>query len=423
MKRALLLCVLLGFVPTAGVAQSSKTVYAQAKREAPGSQRSIDLFTRYVTLEPKDAWGFLALAETHAAARNFDEAFAALTRAETLAPGEEDVRIVRSRINRLHRASLPSIKPTVFFGRDTDSNTSFTIGAAGDVALSSSARAGVSGLRTSTSDGFVNGAVDRGAATLAVKSGGLRWTTEVGAARISHDSARNVMVGQTHLRWSAASQNSFVADVRVRRAPVTSSYSLLFAEAVLTEARASIDIPLGSRLKLRGLGQLGSIETNAITTTTEGGRENGGRATSQTNVERNQRIGVGGAVVGALSRTSEVSLLGYRLGYERASSGQYFAPQHVDMIELGTYTEIYRFDPLTIAFDAGAGVQRAQLFGEAAGEITPALRFWGQASVPLTPFVELNAEIDYYKSQLNTVTTNASWSSLAGGVSLRWLIR
>ena len=423
MKRALLLSVLLAVVPTAGIAQSSKAVYAQAKREAPGSQRSIDLYKRYVALEPDDAWGHLALAESHAAARNFDEAFAAMKRAETLAPGEEDVRIVRARINRLHRASLPSIKPTVFFSRDTDSNTSFTIGAAGDVALSSAARFGVTGLRTSTSDGFVNGAVDRGAATLAVKSGGLRWTSEVGAARISHDSARNVVVGQTHLRWSAASQNSFVADVRLRRAPVTSSYSLLFAEAVLTEARASIDIPLGSRLKLRGLGQLGSIETSAITTTTEDGRGNSGRTTSQTNVERNQRIGVGGAVVGSLSRASEVSLLGYRLGYEHASSGQYFAPQHVDMIEVGTYTEIYRFDPLTIAFDAGAGIQRAQLFGEEAGGITPALRFWGQVTLPISAYLELNSEVDYYKSQLSTVTTSARWSSLAGGLSLRLLIK
>ena len=114
--------------------------------------------------------------------------------------------------------------------------------------------------------------------------------------------------------------------------------------------------------------------------------------------------------------------MAYRLGYNAPGTGQYFAPEHIDMVEIGTYSEIYRFDPLTIAFDAGAGVQRSQLFGEEPGGMTPSLRFGGQVSLPLAQYIELNAEVDYYKSQLSTVTTSASWSSLAGGVSLRVLI-
>jgi hypothetical protein len=421
MSRRLLFAVAFLLFPLPAQAQTSKEIFAQARAAPAGSPEAIELYRRYTTLEPEDAWGFLGLAEAYASARRFGDAETALHRAETLAPGEEDIAIVKQRVERARRNVLPSFRPSAYVARDTDANTSTTFGAAGDAALGPMVRAGIAGGYTSTADGASTATIERGAATLAVKTTRLRWNAEVGGARLVHDRARTVPVGQTQLRWSAGTK-SVTADVRVRHAPVTTVYSLVNAETMLTEARALLDVPLFAGLKVRAAGQLGSIETSTLTAigTPRPGRGNQQQFSAL--VDRNQRVGFGGGLVLPYSPVSEAALTGYRLQYEDAGSGKYFAPEYVDVLELGTYAEIYRFDPLTIAFDAGVGAQRAKPFGQPEGEVKPSYRLWAQVSLPMARYVDLNGEIDYYKSQLSTVATSAGWSSFAGGISLRWLI-
>ena len=418
--------LLLSVTAPLSAQSTSKAVFAEAQREPPGSARSIDLYERYVKLEPSDAWGFLALAEAHAHAREFDDAFAALARAEKLAPGEADVAIVRARIKRAHRNSLPSVKPMSHLSRDTDGNASLRIGAAGDVSLSNAARAGLAGTRTLIDDGTNQATADQANATFAVKTSQLRWNAEVGVARISQTVVRNVPAVQTQLRW-AKSARAPVFDVRVRHAPLTAAYALVQAEAMLTEARGIVDLPIGAGIKLRTSGQLGGISDNVaadvINTPTGPGNPNripttGRRGAGSTN----RRMGIGAGLVRSLAATAELSVNGYRLSYNEPSTSGYFAPEHVDQLEVASYAEIYRFDPITIAIDAGVGVQRAKLFTQPPGGVTPAARFWGMLSAPLAEKVELNLEVDAYKSQLSTVATSASWSSMAAGLSLRLLI-
>ncbi|HEY0305088.1 MAG TPA: tetratricopeptide repeat protein, partial [Longimicrobiales bacterium] len=132
MIRRLAVLLVLLLIPAAVRAQNtSKEIFALGRAAAAGSPQQIELYERYTRLEPDDAWGHLALAEALAGARRFGEAEAALRRAETLAPGEEDVAIVRTRVERARRNYLPAIKPLAYITHDTDYNTSFTIGAAG----------------------------------------------------------------------------------------------------------------------------------------------------------------------------------------------------------------------------------------------------------------------------------------------------
>ncbi|HEX6064387.1 MAG TPA: tetratricopeptide repeat protein, partial [Longimicrobiales bacterium] len=236
MTRALRLILILLLVPAAARAQNtSKEIFAQGRAAAAGSPQAIELFERYTRMEPDDAWGFLALAEALASAGRFGDAETALQRAETLAPGDDDVAIVKARVERARRAFLPAVKPTAYLTRDTDENTSVTFGAAGDAAVGATLRAGLAGGRTSTDDGVSSATIERGAATLAVKTASVRWEAEAGAARLNHARSRTVAVGQTHLRWSPGTRG-VTADVRVRQVPVTSAYSLISAETMLTEA-------------------------------------------------------------------------------------------------------------------------------------------------------------------------------------------
>lgn len=427
MTRRLSCLLLLLLIPAAARAQqTSREIFTQARAAAAGSEQAIALYRRYTEMEPRDAWGHLALADALIVAQRFTDAEAAVRRAEALAPSEDDVAIVRARLERARRVVLPSIKPSSYFSRDTDANTTITIGAAGDVAMSPRVRTGLTAGHTIADDGTASATVDRALGTLAIRTTRLRWESEIGGARITHDRTRDVLVGQTHLRFSNGSRG-FTADLRVRQLPVTSAYALVNAETMLREARGLVDVPLFAGLKLRGTGQAGSIETSLLVPLSPTG-PGPGRGNNQppryvANVVSNQRYGYGGGVVLPYSPVSELSLTAYRLQYDHPSTGQYFAPEYVDVLELGTYAEIYRFDPLTIAVDAGVGAQRAKNFYEPVGEISPAARIWTLASLALSRYLELNGEVDYYRSQLSTVTTGASWSSLSGGVSLRWLIR
>lgn len=427
-RPALLLFLLL--IPAAARAQNtSKELFALGRAAAAGSAQQIELYERYTRAEPDDAWGHLALAEALAAARRFGEAEAALRRAEALAPDEEDVAVVKTRVERARRNYLPSIKPLAYVTHDTDDNTSFTVGAAGDAALSASVRAGITGGHTSIDDGASTASVERAAASLVVKSKNVRWDSELGGARLNHVRARTVPAGHTHVRVSTGAKG-VTADARVRMTPVTSVYSLINAEAMITEARALLDVPVFGGLKLRGSGQIGSVEASTLTPIGPAPGPRPGRGNQQQQeylaiADKNQRVGFGGGLVFAYAPVSEAALTAYRLQYDDAGPGLYYAPEYVDVIEIGTYSEIYRFDPVTIALDAGVGAQRAKSFGQPEGDVKPAYRLWSQVTVPLGRYVDLNAEVDYYRSQLAPIATVSTdgWSSISGGLSLRWLLR
>jgi cytochrome c-type biogenesis protein CcmH/NrfG len=67
-------------------------------RAAHDRAGAIALYRRYVTLEPRDAWGYVALADVLGASGDMSGALAAYANAARLGPGERDVRVGRARL-------------------------------------------------------------------------------------------------------------------------------------------------------------------------------------------------------------------------------------------------------------------------------------------------------------------------------------
>jgi tetratricopeptide (TPR) repeat protein len=78
---------------------SSRAVFRLAQLRAERDRAgAIALFRRYVALEPRDAWGHMALADALGAHGRMADAEAEYDEAERLEPGERDVRVGRARL-------------------------------------------------------------------------------------------------------------------------------------------------------------------------------------------------------------------------------------------------------------------------------------------------------------------------------------
>ena len=83
----------------------SRAVFRLAQlAESPGEQ--LALYRRYVALQPRDAWGWMAQGDALGRLTRYDEALAAYDRAAAIAPDERDVAIGRARLYQ--RADRPS---------------------------------------------------------------------------------------------------------------------------------------------------------------------------------------------------------------------------------------------------------------------------------------------------------------------------
>lgn len=427
MRRTIVLALLLMAARSlpAQAPDDSRAVFQMAAQRPQGSAESIALLERYVRLEPTDAWGFLALAESQAAARHFDEALRHVERAAALAPGEEDVEVVRQRVLRARRNAAPAIQPRTSYTRDSDANRLIQTSLAGDLSTGRTSRFGFSVTHSGTGDDFDSFKADEARAHFNVRTASTRLELSGGAARVDALNSFTTAVGRARLRINPR-PTAALADIRLTRTPVLVSPLLMVNQVVLTEARGTFELPLGKVFRLRANGQIGdmsSAEIDTITFDAGRSRSGGGMRNSLVNTRsHNTRTGMGGGLVARTGSSSEVSATYYQLSYESPATAGYFAPRLVRLIEAGTYTEIYDFDPLTVALDLGAGAQQVAQHGDELGEWKPALRAWAMLTLPLARAVELNIETDWYRSQLGTVATSSTWNSLSGALSLKWRI-
>lgn len=428
MRRALALVLLVMAAPSlpAQTPDDSRAVFQLAAQKPQGSAESIALLERYVRLEPSDAWGFLALAESQAAARDFDAALRNVQRAEALAPGEADVAVVRQRVLRARLNAAPAFQPRTAYTRDSDANRLIQTSLAGDLSTGRTSRFGFLVTHSSTGDDFDSFQADEARAQLHVRTASTRFELAGGAARVNALTSFTTAVGRARLRINPR-PTAGLMDIRLARAPLLVSPLLMVNQVVLTEARGTFELPLGKVFRVRANGQVGDMSSADIDTVTfNAGRGRGGMGSTRSSIvntrTHNTRIGLGGGLVARTGASSELSASYYQLSYESAATAGYFAPRLVRLIEAGTYTEVYNFDPVTIAFDLGAGAQQTALHGGELGKWTPALRAWGMLTVPVARTVEVNVETDWYKSQLGAVATSGTWSSFSGALSLKWRI-
>jgi Flp pilus assembly protein TadD len=390
-------------------------------------------------LEPRDRDFMVAHAD---ALRRAGRLRAAADALESALRVESDPA-ARQQLERIRAELAPSLQPRLGLTRDSDGNTLLTARLDATASVAEGVRLGVTGSRLNTRD-------DVGEATSWQGQIGVSWTgapgveleARIGAAGLpaaqavtfspqpgggtgSSGSGRGAGSGQgsagggqpgsslaassasvtplLHLRARWRRPQGLGAELRLQRAPASSSPLLLSTPVVVSDARASVDLPVTGKLYLRGLAR-------------------GGRITAGS--DANTRTGFGG---GAVLRGSagELGALVQRTQYARATSAPYFAPRRVEAVEMVGYLEIYRSWPLVIALDGGVGGERVTDWGVPTGSWAPAFRLWSQLSWNLGTGRSLDLELEAYDSHAGPTpaTTAAPWRSGSVAVSFKTPLR
>lgn len=451
--------------------QSSRALYQLARLEPRGSARAVSLLRRYVALEPEDAWGHGALARALVDAGEPRASLAAYDAALVLEPGErefvlgraralarsgrtgaaageyqrwldrnpddaealreladdlrqarrpraaaralerslrlEENEVAAGRLRALRMETAPAVRPQLRGSRDSDGNTVLTTRLEADASVAEGLRVGVLGGRVESGDGVAASTAWEGGVRLGWQPSRSAMVDALGGVAVLPSAAAGsageaLPLVRLRARWRPESGPS--AEVRVQHEPVTATPLLLGTPVVLGEARGVVDLPLLGPLHARALGRAGRLEAAG---------------------ETNTRVGFGGGGVVRLGGASEVGAVYQRTGYAAPSAAGYFAPERIESVEVGAYTEYYGAWPLTIALDAGAGGERIADWGGVVGGWEPAFRLWSQLSWSLSPGRELRLEAEAYETRAGAAIAPTAdgwrWGSL--GLSFHTAIR
>jgi hypothetical protein len=194
-------------------------------------------------------------------------------------------------------------------------------------------------------------------------------------------------------------------DLRLDRGPVGFSALLVTSRVVRSEARAALDVPAGA-FRLRGTGWLGQFESSGE--------------------PANGRAGGEGSLVMPLGSGRVQPSVNWRLvGFERASTAGYFAPQRAESVEGGLYIEGGDEGPWSVAADLGGGMQRVTEHGGVPGPWSPAWRAWANAAFAIGPSRAWFLELEAYDAPfaLEGAATAGSWRFLSVNSGIRWALR
>jgi tetratricopeptide (TPR) repeat protein len=460
----------------------SHAIFRLAQLESAPS-KTLQLYERYAKLEPKDAWGQMAVGDALARLHRYGEALDAYDHAQQLAPGERDVVVGRARIlsragqteasaetlamwvaqhdgdaeawellgrerlrmgrpggaatafqraQSLGRTSgaveriagaraqaSPAVEPTVGYLTDSDGNHAMRLGGLSEIVAQDGLRVSIGGHYTAVGDATQTINEGDGIVRLSARPRStVQLQLQGGASRVGGTTTAaswTAGVGEARLRLRAPLSGPSL-DLRAQRVVLDASPLLLMNQAVRSEARATLELPVGA-LRLRGTGRAGTI-TAVIPPPLS--RPSFGLRT----FESNSRFGGDLAVALPLGSRAEFSVQDHRLAYASATMAGYFAPRLVETREAGMYFELGE-DGITLATDLGAGVQRAAEHGAPNGHWTRALRGWSYLNIPFAPGRALWVEAEGYDAPFapEGVATSASWRSISISTGLRWAIR
>lgn len=487
---ALLACVVTASASSAQSATRADSVWERGDREAarrayaeevaqhPTNSRAIfrlasltanrpdalALYRRYVALEPRDAWGWMALGDHLARMGDTAEALAMYDRAAQVLPTERDVSIGRARIlanagrhalaaaalegwaiahaddgeawqeagrawqrsarprrasaafakaaalgrpgaalqlRRARLAAAPALEPGVGHASDSDGNRTTRLGVTADLHAGGATRVGFTYLHNKVGDGIATRSIHDGLVRVAVRPGAnSQFVVRAGVARMDA---------------TAVGSASFTAagDMRLRwRAP----------------SRLSIELR-GQRFPVGATPQL--VDNRVVRT--EGGATLGvpvgplvARAGARIGaissiVDDNSRFLADGILALPVSAGTELSVQYHRVHYDHATTAGYFAPEKVETVE-GVASAEFEAGSVSLALDAGVGAQRVKVFGANVGPWRVALRAWGSMEVPLAAQAALRFEAEAYDAPFAAegVATTDHWKYLALNVGLRW---
>ena len=412
---------------------NSHATYRLAQLHRHDPRLALRLFRRYVALEPSDPWGYMAVADMLARAGRYGEALRWYHDALRLAPGERDAVVGRARtLVRARRtgaaiaaytgwlrahptdaevrrelaaarvAAAPAITPLVGGSRDSDGNTTLRLGGTAELAAPGPTRLGVRAAREQVRDGVTAIGLDELTLRATARpEGALQIDAEGGATRVDAVGGAGATLtptGQVRVRWREPMGGPAV-DVRARRNVIDASPLLVTNRVVRTEIGAIVELPLASRLKLRGIGRTAALSSS---------------------FDLNHRTTLAGVVAVAVTPSVELSGQMHEIRYSRPSSAGYFAPRLIQMAQVGSYIELETARSVVLAFDLGVGVQRVAQHGGVVGPWRGALRLYSLVAVPLAPGRELRFELDSDDSGVAAESaTTAQWRYVSTQLSLR----
>jgi hypothetical protein len=432
------------------------------------ADRALALYERYVTLEPRDPWGYMALGDQLSRMGRSAAAIAAYDHAAALAPGERDVALGRARVleragrgsearavlaewaaghqedaeawDLLGRASMragrpraaadafaradaaggasgirrrlqlaraqsgPAAEPIAGYQRDSDGNAVTRAGVALDAMVADGVRVGVSGERGSISDAFESVRTSSGSARL-----DARLATQL---RFDALASLTSFGGAASGAWTSAQ-----GDVRVRWRAANGGPALDLRAQRLALGSAPLLVEHHVvRHEARATVELPLSRLRVRATTRLG-------VLQALQELGNQRVETDGVLALPLG-SSELSAQYRTISYDHASASGYFAPHRVQSMEGGWYFERGE-GGVSVAADVGAGAQRLARQGEALGTWGPSLRGWSYLSIPLGPARALWAEVEAYDAPFPEagVATSPSWRFVALSAGVRWAIR
>ncbi|HYD53847.1 MAG TPA: tetratricopeptide repeat protein, partial [Gemmatimonadaceae bacterium] len=407
---------------------------AQLRRARPAQAEL--LLRRYVRVEPRDAWGHLALGDLLARTGRVDAALHTYASAERLAPAERDVHVGRARLlaragrtdlairayeswvartpddaeawrelarerrragrhresldaaRRAHRldgseataaavsASALAVAPAVELragaGRDSDANATARATVTAELPV-------IHRERLSIGAGTREVSRDPERASLQELLVGARFrpraTTrlELMGGLARHDG--QPMVGRGN-RLVETTTTDAVGRARVLwREPSDAVRLDVRAQRLLLDATPEL-------LRLSALRSEVGAEVDVRIAGPLRARALGRVGAVRTAPQSNRRTQLGGALVFAGDR-GELSGRVTQLRYADSTTAGYFAFRSADLAEAASYVELETESGVTLALDLGAGAQRIRRFDGSGGDWGPALRGWAQLLVPI----------------------------------------
>lgn len=446
----------------------ARAAFRLAQLEASPEQ-ALALYRHYETLEPRDAWGFMAEGDLLGRMGRYRDAQAAYARAASIAPDERDVVIGRSQLylragrpdvaatelarwterhpedgeawDLLGRAQLrsgrpraaerafaragaasgtpgaadreaiaralaaPAVEPIVAYQRDSDGNHTSRLGGVADAMVADGVRLGAGVERVNIGDGLV-------------ASNGIALHGRL-AARPAPGVRLDLQGGALRMSSPVAAGAEWTTpqgDARLRlRAPLGGPALELRAQRLALGTSPALVANRVTRSEARATAELpaGWVRLR--------GTARAGRVDAQGEAA-NTRLGAEGALVLPLGDQLQLSGQYRWMGFERATLAGYFAPRAAETIEGGIYFEVGEEGPVSLAADLGGGAQRVAEQGAGVGAWTRALRAWGYASVALGAARAAYAELEAYDAPFapEGVTTSGTWRFVSLSLGIRW---
>ena len=456
---------------------NSRAVFRLAQLSRGDPAVALQLFQRYVRLEPSDPWGYMAVGDVLARTGRYDDALQSYDHALRLAPGERDAIVGRARVlararrtdaaiaayeqwlaahptdaevwrelgrertraglpaeaaQALQRAqalapdgatarrlavalaaAAPALAPQVSGSHDSDGNTTLRVGGAAELATAGPLRLGVAAGREQVSDGVTTTGLTDAALHATWHP---RATLQVEAA--AGATALDAMSG-------ASATITPTGQLRARwRAPEAGPAVDLRVQHSVFDASPRLVANRVTRTDFRGIFELPlapALKLRGI-----------GRTTALSDpTEQNHRTALGGVVAFAATPSVELSAQVHEIRYDHADTVGYFAPRRAQVVQAASYLEFETAGSALLAFDIGVGVQRVADWNSPGGPAPPfagpptvgspamgpwrrALSLYSLMVLPLAPGRDLKVELDLEDSPI------ASEGATPGGAQWRY---